>query len=108
MIGVWVNPLSAVSTKVSELTGVAGERSIGEQVSSVSAQPLPLAAAALILVAVTAISVSALVLASGWRASRKYAASGARGPARSPSDVLDRQDAWDSLSLGEDPTAEGR
>jgi len=96
------DPVRAAGSAVTDATGVEGDESLHQLVSSAVATPWPaVALVAGVLVAVLGASV--VLLSGAWpRAGRKYSAT--RLVAADPAD--DPAAAWDSLSGGDDPTGD--
>jgi hypothetical protein len=108
-IGALADPIPAVASSVSAATGVAGASSVAALVDGVDVTAwVFLAVVAGVGLAIDGI---AIVLATGaWpKASRKFSApwqSAGADPDPAPTTSPTAVDAWDSLSLGEDPTRE--
>jgi uncharacterized membrane protein (TIGR02234 family) len=103
-------PVSAVASVVTEATGIAGESSVVELLSSITTTPWPLVTLGAWVVLVAA-GVFTLVTARGWTsAGRRYRTDDPGHPATDgarPHDAAGSRaiDDWDGLSRGEDPTA---
>lgn len=100
------HPVDAISSVVTEATGISGESSVADLVASIAATAWPIVTLAAWVVLVVA---GAFTLASGraWAGTgRRYRTDDAARPASAagsrPQDAIDD---WDDLSRGEDPTA---
>ncbi|WP_243225673.1 Trp biosynthesis-associated membrane protein [Microbacterium sp. CIAB417] len=94
-------PLSAVSSTVTEVTGLAGESAIADLVDAVTPTAWPAVALGgwvLLLV----VAVFALFTARGWRSGgRRFRTDAPGSTSEGPVDAID---SWDELSRGTDPT----
>ena len=94
-------PVSAADPAISEATGVAGEESVAELVTSIALTPWPwvaLVSGALIVL----LGLAIVVTGRSWPgATRKYQTTTRLAPAAAQRTSVDD---WDSLSGGEDPT----
>lgn len=97
------DPVAAAAPRVTEVTGVAGTEAVRALVSTVAMTawpPLAIVAG----VAAVVIGVGIAATASRWPArTRRYDA--VRLAPADGGNSLDRLDAWDALSDGDDPTA---
>lgn len=97
------DPLAAAVAPITEATGVEGLTGIRPLVESSSASPWPVVAMAAGIAAI-AIGIGIALTASRWpQRTRRYDAV-RLAPSGEPGRV-DRLDAWDALSDGDDPTA---
>lgn len=96
------DPVTAVASRVTEATGIQGDESVREIVESLDSSVWPtvsLVAAALGILA----GVAVISTASRWPSGGRKFDSPVDGPAAAPV-VRGREDDWDALSRGEDPT----
>lgn len=97
------DPVDAGALPVTEATGVAGTESVRALVVEVATTPWP-SVAMVVGAAAVLVGVGIAVTARRWPArSRRYDA--VRLAAADGEGRLDRLDAWDALSDGDDPTA---
>jgi uncharacterized membrane protein (TIGR02234 family) len=101
-------PSAAISSTVTEATGLEGDRAVDAAVASISPSPWPVFAIAIGALVIVA-SIWILASSRAWPgASRRYdAPTGNDGaPASTPSvePASSTVSDWDSLSAGEDPT----
>lgn len=99
-------PVSAVSSTVTEATGITGESAVAGLLDSITSTAWPIVTLVVWILLIGA-GVFTLATAHRWRSGgRRYRtedAPTAAGPAGSrPHDAID---SWDDLSRGEDPTA---
>jgi hypothetical protein len=102
------DPAGRVAARVTEVTGIAGNAPVRALLDRVDSGPWP------VIVLVTAVVGAAagvwiLVTGRRWpRPGRKYAATGARDTSASTGGgeqvAPSREDEWDALTRGEDPT----
>ncbi|MDQ1084296.1 MULTISPECIES: Trp biosynthesis-associated membrane protein [Microbacterium] len=100
----FVTPVSATASTVTDATGISGTDAVASLVSDLSLTPWP-AVTLLAQVVLAAASVFTILTARRWAsgAGRKYrTAAEAGGDAGRPHDPID---SWDDLSRGDDPTA---
>ncbi|WP_127819933.1 Trp biosynthesis-associated membrane protein [Microbacterium sp. CPCC 204701] len=99
-------PVSAVASVVTEATGIAGESSVAQLVTSISATAWPIVTLVAWVVLVLA-GAFTLATARAWSGTgRRYRTDDdARPAAAAGSRPHDAIDDWDDLSRGEDPTA---
>jgi len=98
-------PLSAVSSTVTEKTGLAGGDALADVIGAITPTAWPaLAFGGWVLLLATALLV--LVTWRGWRAGgRRYRTEPETDPAGAHGDgAVDAVDSWDELSRGTDPT----
>jgi hypothetical protein len=96
------DPVSAAAPRISEATGVGGERSIAALVASIEVGPWPwVAIASGVLIGLAGVAI--VVTGRSWPGSpsRKYSATRLEPVAAERTSV----DDWDALSGGEDPTS---
>lgn len=99
-IAVFRDPVAAAGSAVTEVTGIAGERSVAALVDSATTTAWPWLAIAAGASGVL-LGVAILVTASAWPSSgRRYESAAATASEGAPSAV----DDWDALSAGEDPS----
>ncbi len=97
------DPVAASAPSVTEVTGVAGTDAVRELVAAASTTSWPVVAIVAGAAAVV-IGIGIALTASQWPArTRRYDA--VRFAPADGRDRLDRLDAWDALSDGDDPTA---
>ncbi len=97
------DPVAAAAPRVTEVTGVAGTEAVRALVTAVATTPWP-AAAVIAGGAAVLIGIGIAATASRWpERTRRYDA--ARFAPAEGDGRLDRLDAWDALSDGDDPTA---
>ncbi|WP_311737136.1 Trp biosynthesis-associated membrane protein [Microbacterium endophyticum] len=98
-------PVTAVSSTVTEATGISGIDAVSDLVSDVSVTPWPFFSLVAWIILICG-SVFLLATARRWyRGGRKYDTSTRR--ATVDGQPLDSIDSWDDLSRGDDPTAPG-
>lgn len=97
----FARPISAVSSTVTEITGLAGAEAVSDTVAGITASFWPyLALVGWVLVLAGA--VFALITAHAWkRGGRRFRTEVEHGAGEGPVDAVD---SWDDLSRGTDPT----